>query len=103
MGFFCGRRLQSYADQGVYFLSRIPAWTAVFDEKGRRVNLVRLLRQATANRLEREVRILHGCKLKVRLLAVRLPEAEAEKRRQRVLREAKQRGRKVSQKKLDLC
>jgi hypothetical protein len=102
MGFFCGARLQGYAEQGVYFLCRIPAWTAVFD-RGGRVDLVGLLRKAKGDRFEREVRILHGCKLAVRLLAVRLPEAEAQRRRQRVLREAKQRGRPVSQKKLDLC
>jgi hypothetical protein len=102
MGFFCGKRLQSYADQGVYFLTRIPAWTAVFADQGR-LDLVRLLRKTTADRLERAVRILHGCQLPVRLLAVRLPAAEASQRRQRVLQEAKQRGRPVSQKKLDLC
>jgi hypothetical protein len=49
------------------------------------------------------VRILHGTKAEVRLLAVRLPEEEARKRRERVRQEAKQRGRPVSQRKLDLC
>jgi hypothetical protein len=102
MGFFCGQRLQAYADAGVYFLTRIPAWTAVFDDRGR-VNLLKLLRKAKGDRLERQVRILHGCKLQVRLLAVRLPAAEAKQRRERVRREAKERGRPVSQKKLDLC
>jgi hypothetical protein len=103
LGFFCGQRLQRYAEQGVYFVSRIPAWTAVFDEDGRRLDLLRLLRQTTADRLERPARILHGCRLAVRLLAVRLPEAQARQRRQRVLQEAKQRGRKASQRKLELC
>ncbi len=103
MGFFSGGRLQAYAEQGVYVLTRVPAWTAFFDEGGRRLDLVKLLRAAPGWRLERRVRILHGTKMAVRLLAVRLPEEEAEKRRQRVRREAKQRGRPVSQKKLDLC
>lgn len=103
LGFFCGARLQAYAEQGVYFLSRIPARTAVFEASGKRLDLVRWLRTATADRLERTVRILHGCRLQVRLLAVRVPEAEAQQRRQRVLQEAQQRGRTVSQKKLDLC
>jgi hypothetical protein len=53
--------------------------------------------------LDRPIRILHNSKLEVRLLAVRVPEQEAEERRERVRREAKQRGRPVSQKKLDLC
>jgi Transposase DDE domain len=103
MGFFSGERLQSYIDQGVYVLSRIPAWTAVFDEQGQRLDLVKELRRFTGDCMDRQVLILHDSKIKVRLLAVRLPEKEAEKRRQRVRQEAKQRGRPVSQKKLDLC
>jgi DDE family transposase len=103
LGFFSGPRLQAYAEQGVYVLTRIPAWTAVFDPQGRRLDLVRLLRRTRANHLEQEVRILHGCKMTVRLLAVRVPTAQAQQRRERVRREAKQRGRPVSQKKLDLC
>jgi hypothetical protein len=103
MGFFCGARLQDYIDQGVYVLTRIPAWTAVFDEQGRRLDLVKELRKVKGDYVDRTVRILHGTKVKVRLLAVRLPEEEAEKRRERVRQEAKQRGRAVSQKKLDLC
>jgi hypothetical protein len=103
MGFFCGQRLQDYVDQGVYVLTRIPAWTAVFDLNGRRLDLVRELRQCRTDYLERPIRLLHGRKVPLRLRAVRLPEAEAEQRRQRVRQEAKQRGRPVSQKKLDLC
>jgi Transposase DDE domain len=103
MGFFSGERLQAYADQGVYVLTRIPAWTAVFDLKGRRLDLVQELRRLKGDYLDREVRILHDSKVKVRLLAVRLAEEEAQKRRERVRQEAKQRGRPVSQKKLDLC
>lgn len=103
MGFLSGQRLQDYIEQGVYVLTRIPAWTAVFDEDGKRLDLLKLLRRAPGWRLQRRVRLLHGQKLSLRLLAVRLPEAEAETRRQRVRQEAKQRGRKVSQRKLDLC
>lgn len=103
MGFLSGDRLQGYIDQGVYVVTRIPAWTAVFDEEGRRIDLVKQLLKAKGWRYERQVQVMHGHKVKVRLLAVRLPDEEAEKRRQRVIREAKQRGRKVSEKKLQLC
>jgi hypothetical protein len=103
LGFFAGARLQAYADQGVYVLTRIPARTAVFDLEGRRLDLVRELRRLKGDSLDRRVRILHGTKLAVRLLAVRVPEREAQQRRERVRREARQRGRPVSQKKLDLC
>jgi hypothetical protein len=103
MGFLSGGRLQACADAGVYFLSRIPAWSAVFDEKGRRLDLVKLLRRQIGDTLELPARILHGCKMSVRLLATRVPPAQAEARRTRVRAEAKTRGRQASQKKLDLC
>jgi len=103
MGFFSGERLQEAIDQGVYVVTRVPAWTAFFDESGERLDLVKLLRQAKGWRLQRRVRILHGRKLTLRLLAQRVPEKEARQRRQRVQEEAKQRGRPVSQKKLELC
>lgn len=103
LGFFSGDRLQEAIEQGVYVLTRVPAWTAFFDEQGRRWDLVQELRSVRGDSLERPVRILHGTKQHLRLLAVRVPEAVAEQRRQRVRREAQQRGRPVSQRKLDLC
>jgi DDE family transposase len=102
-GFFSGERLKGYAEQGVYVLTRVPAWTAFFDEGGRRLDLAGELRRALGDCLELPVRILHGSKQRVRLLAVRLPGPEAEERRRRVRREAKRRGRAVSRKKLELC
>lgn len=103
LGFLSGARLQTQIEQGVYVVSRIPTWTAVFDETGTRIDLVKLLRKAKGWKVERQVQIFHETKLKLRLLAVRLPEEEAEKRRQQIRQEAKRRGRPVSQKKLDLC
>ena len=103
MGFLSGERLQAYINQGVYVVTRIPAWTAVFDERGRRIDLVKQLRKAKGWRYERQVWIMHGHKVGVRLLAARLPPEEAEKRRERVRRDARKRGRKPSQKTLDLC
>jgi len=103
MGFLSGDRLQHYIDQGVYVVTRIPAWTAVFAETGKRIDLVKELRKAKGWRYERPVLILHKHKVSVRLLAVRVPDAEVRQRQDRVRREAKQRGRPVSQKKLDLC
>jgi hypothetical protein len=103
LGFFSGERLQDYIDQGVYVLTRIQACTAVFDTDGRRLDLVAELRKVKGDYLDRPVRILHGTKAHVRLLAVRLPAEEVAKRQARVRQEARQRGRPVSQRKLDLC
>jgi hypothetical protein len=103
MGFLSGERLQGCIDQGAYVVARVPAWTAVFDEKGERLDLVRELRKAGGWRYERAVQVMHGHRVRLRLLALRLPEAEAEARRERVRREARERGRRPSQKKLDMC
>jgi len=106
MGFLCGQRLQGYADQGVYVLTRVPAWTAFFEAKGKgfvRLDVLKWLRQSTADRLERQVYVFHKEKLALRLLAVRVPEEVAEQRRQQVRQDAQKRGRPVSQRKLDLC
>ena len=108
MGFLEGERLQEYMLQGVYFLTRVPAWTAFFEKKPRgkgyqRLDVVKWLRQAKGWHLERPVYVFHKQKLALRLLAVRVPPEVAEQRRQRVRADAKKRGRPVSQKKLDLC
>jgi hypothetical protein len=103
MGFFSGARLQEHIDQGVYVVTRIPAWTAVFEEGGGRVDLVKELRKAKGWRYERAVLILHDRRLRLRLLALRLPEAEAERRRERVREDARRRGRRPSVKKLAMC
>jgi Transposase DDE domain len=103
LGFFSGQRLQDTIGQGVYVVTRIQSWTALFDADGRRLDLVKELRRVRGDTLDQPVHILHGRKVPLRLLAVRLPEAEARKRRERVRREARQRGRPVSQRKLDLC
>src|SRR5262245_15903142 len=108
MGFLAGERLQAYADQGVYFLTRVPHWTAFFEKGAGRKGYARLdvlawLRQAKGSHLARQVYVFHGQKLKLRVLAVRVPEEVAEARRQEVRQDAKRRGRAVSQKKLELC
>jgi hypothetical protein len=108
MGFLDGERLQEYTLQGVYFLTRVPAWTAFFEKQAGvkgylRLDVVKWLRQAEGWQLERQVYVFHKQKMPLRLLAVRVPAEVAEQRRQRVRQEAKQHGRPVSQKKLDMC
>jgi hypothetical protein len=108
MGFLSGDRLQEYISQGVYVLTRVPAWTAFFEKKKKgkgfkRLNLLKWLRRAKGWHRQRQVYLFHEQKVTLRLLAVRVPEKEAEERRERVRQEAKERGRQVSQKKLELC
>jgi hypothetical protein len=106
MGFLSGERLRGYVEQGVYVLTRVPCWAAFYVKKGggfKRLDLLSWLRKAQGNQARRRVHVFHKEKLSMRLLAARVPEEVAEARRERVRQEAKQRGREVSQKKLDLC
>lgn len=107
MGFLEGERLQEYMTQGVFFLTRVPAWTAFFEKKpGKgylRLDVLKWLRQAKGWQMERQVHVFHKQKLELRLLAVRVPAEVAEQRREHARQEAKKHGRPVSQKKLDLC
>lgn len=108
MGFLCGARLQDYTEQGVYVLTRVPWWTACFTKnpygKGyRRLDLLKWLRQPGGDCRERDVYVFHQHKVPLRLLAVRVPPEVARQRQEQVRRDARQRGRPVSQRKLDLC
>jgi hypothetical protein len=108
MGFLCGGRLQEYVTQGVYFLTRVPHWTAAFVKKRfgkgfERLDVLAWLRRAKGSSLSRRVRVFNDQKLALRLLAVRVPEEVAQKRREEVRKDAKSRGRQLSQRKLDLC
>jgi hypothetical protein len=106
MGFLAGDRLQACIDQGAYSLSRVPAWTAFFRRRGQRrvrLDLLEWLRQQPGQVLDRRVHMLHDHKLAVRLLAVRVPEDVARQRQEAVAAEAKQKGRPVSRRKLELC
>jgi hypothetical protein len=108
MGFWAGDRLRACAEQGVYFLTRVPHWTAFFEKKvGRkgyaRLDVLKWLRDAGGCCLERRVHVFHEEKLELRLLAVRVPEEVAQQRREQVRADARKRGRPVSHKKLELC
>jgi hypothetical protein len=106
MGFLSGERLQGFVEQGVYVLTRVPCWTAFYVKKGERferLNLLKWLRKARGCYAQRLVHVFHKEKVPMRLLASRVPDDVAEARRERVRREAKERGRQVSQKKLELC
>jgi hypothetical protein len=108
MGFLCGERLQEYAAQGVYFLTRVPHWAALFVKRNlgkgfERLDVLAWLRRAKGSHLERQVYVFHKEKLALRLLAVRVPDEVAEARREEVRQDAKKRGRAASERKLELC
>jgi hypothetical protein len=103
LGYFDLEALQDYAAQEVYFLSRLTPRVAVYDGQGRKWSLAALLAMQQGDTLDTEVEVGAEARLRCRLLAVRVPEAVAEKRRQRLRKQAQKKGRKVSAERLALC
>src|SRR5439155_18151597 len=87
--------LADYDAAGVYWISRVKADTLV-EGAGRRAPLAAWLTACRADRVDQEVRVGADARLRCRLLACRVPAAVAQKRRQRLHRQAKKQGRKVS-------
>jgi hypothetical protein len=102
MGFLSAQRLRNYIEQGVYVLTRVPAWCAVFAPDGTRIDLAGELEAAGGWYVERDVLLFHD-KVPMRLLASRLPDEVAERRRQRLRKEARKRGRPAGAARLALC
>lgn len=103
LGYFDLATLQNYDRQGVYFLSRLMPRVAVYDEYGRKHTLATLLATQPGDTLDVRVHVGAQARLPCRLLAVRVPEAVAEKRRRRLHKQAVKKGRKVSVERLALC
>jgi len=103
LGYFDLGTLQEYDRQGVYFLSRLPSRTKLYDPSGRKQSLAALLARHKEDRLEVAVAVGAEARLPCRLLAERVPAAVAEKRRTRLHQQARKKGRKVSAERLELC
>jgi len=103
LGYFSLDVLQEMEGQGVYWLSRLQAGTAVFDQKGERQDLVRLLEAQPGGDVDIPIKlgVRHG--LGCRLLAKRVPQEVADQRRRSLRDEARGRGQMVSQIRLRLA
>jgi hypothetical protein len=103
LGYYSLEALQEYDQQDVYVLSRLPARTALFDSAGRRWKLHELLQAQPGNRVDAWVQLGVRWRVRLRLLAWRVPEAVAEVRRRRLQQRAQKSGRPVSVAQLALC
>jgi hypothetical protein len=102
-GFFDMGVLRDLTDQGVFWVTRVPARLVVQPGPGVAVALAEFLGRQEGDRLDAEVRVGGGGQLPCRLLARRAPAAVAAQRRARLSRQAKKKGRKVSAPQLALC
>jgi Transposase DDE domain len=91
LGYFDVETLQTIEDAGACFLTYLVSNTAVYDLQGNRLNLPAFLRAQTQD-VDQWVLIGSETKMKVRLMAVRVPEEVANGRRRRLRKKAKSKG-----------
>jgi len=96
LGFFDLAVFKEMAARGVYWLSRLHFTTAVYDQDGRRWDVLDLLAATGAAEIDLSVTLGVEQRVSARLLAVRVPDEVANGRRRRLRAEAKWRGKTPS-------
>ena len=101
MGFFCLERLRQEDEQGIYWITRIPAGTLIeIDHVLQGIGTY--LSSCTAHRVDIQA-LLGKERLPIRLIALRAPESTVRLRRERLEKEAKKKGRSISREQWLLC
>jgi hypothetical protein len=93
-GYFCLKRLESLSAQGAYWISRWQPGTAVFDVEGQPQDLLAYVRRHQGDG-PLDVPILLGAaeRLPCRLIALRVPQEVADRRRRKAYERAQKHGR----------
>jgi len=103
LGYFNLPVLATLSQQDVYWLTRLQAGTAIYDPAGQRLDLLALLHPQDITTVDQAILVGSEQRLPCRLLAVRVPQAVADKRRQHLHTEARHKGQTVSQTRLALA
>ncbi len=103
LGYFNLSVLRQLHQDDVYWVSRIQPHTAVFDTDGQRLELLRRLKRSRENAVDLQVLLGSQERLPCRLLAVRCPAEVVRKRIASLEKDAKRRGRSVSQQQRQWC
>jgi hypothetical protein len=103
LGFFELGRLAADRRQGIHFISRVPAQLTVQVGEPAAENVATWLDRQTADRIDTAVVLGTEAHLACRLIAVRLPEDEAQKRLHRLRKKLRKKGRKLSDRQRVMC
>lgn len=104
LGYFDTEVFERYDQQGVFWISRLQYGTSLFDLDGQRLEVLEWLKQQPGTFVDQ--RVLMGTERKVpcRILAWRVPEEVANRRRQKLIAEARRKdGRTPSRERLAWC
>jgi hypothetical protein len=103
LGFFDLKRLAADQQQGIHFISRVPARLNVQVGESAAVNVTAWLDRQPGDRIDTEVVLGTKHRLPCRLIALRLPAEVAVKRLKRLRKKLRTKGRKPSQRQRVLC
>lgn len=103
LGYFDLDVLARLQQRSVYWLTRWQPGTALSAVDGQALTLRSLLQASTGRVLDLPVQLGASHRLPCRLVALRIPEHMAQKRRQRLHKKARKKGRKPSAQQLTLC
>ena len=102
LGYFDLSRFAALDEQKAKYISRLQHGTRVYDTDGNSLDLLTYLRGRPTGLVDREVLLGASERLRCRLIAVRVPEEVANRRRQQARETAKRKGRTPSAEFLEL-
>lgn len=102
LGYFKRRAFSTIQEKGAYFISRYYYPTAILDGENEKINLIAELRKS-GNFLKKTVWLGEEEKVKVRLIALRLPDDVVETRVRKLRESARKKGRTPTKETLELA
>jgi hypothetical protein len=104
LGYFDTEVFQRYSQQGVFWLSRLQYGTSLFDSEGERLDVLDWLNEQPGPFVDQQVLMGTERKVPCRVMAWRVPEEVANRRRQKLIAEARRKdGRTPSRERLAWC
>jgi hypothetical protein len=103
LNYFDTAKFARWNEAGAYFLSRLKVRTAVYDPKGHRLDVLRVLQAAGDSDVDLDVKVGSQQRVPCRLIARRVPADVAALRRKRLLDKSQRRGDRASELALALC
>lgn len=103
LGFFDLQRMSQDTEQGLFWISRVPARLTIHGEQRSAQNIADWLRGRKSDRIDTIVSVGTKQRLTCRLIAVRTPPAIAEQRLKRLRKTQKKKGRRPSDAQRLMC
>jgi hypothetical protein len=102
LGYFNVERLAAWDRQHASFVSRLQHGTTIYDAQGRTLDVVAYLRRQPTGLVDLPIQLGAATRLPCRLIAIRVPDEVANRRRQQARQKARDHGREVSAAYLEL-